>query len=343
VFFGIRVLSIGIVEPMNDETRFSEVFYDDVPECVLCLKYSLGLLKQDSSQLSITTIKLIYSVFIDECETHQRKAFLGHIVDKIESAQCNPVALLVFIRYDPHPEIIHLAVSGYLQHRRSSIDDPFVAARDTLSILNNGDVANRGALLAALVCFGDRRICLTVRSTWDSITPEEAIDFSKAITKSLYRATLEFFVTWLVHLRFQERYEVMMPVASAFSSMLTSQPIRTIRDRQYNFGPYGFASAQSLPEVAISNLLVEMAPLIDLLSGSGVPELNEVIETLRDYSYSNGPDAIEQDHAATSRELTERRVNDRRLAATSPRFERRVRQRRSGTRSVTEYPKTLRL
>ncbi|MEO2174356.1 MAG: hypothetical protein ABGY96_09685 [bacterium] len=244
------------------------------------------------------------------------------------------------MHYEPDPEMVRLAVWGYLERRRSSADEPLIASQDILSILAKRNVVNRGAAFAGLISFGDRRLCSAARSIGDSISPAEAMDFSKAVTgpqfaNPVYRATLEFCLIWLADLATREKYDVLAHIASAVSSMVNSKSARMIQDIQFNFGPYGFVSKQSLPQLSLDDMLSEFKPLLELLTRHNVPALTELIRTLQIPGYKKPENFIARRLVPTRRHTLERRFSQRRQRNVAPQIKRRVEERRSVTRRMS--------
>jgi hypothetical protein len=242
------------------------------------LTYSLNLPDQDD--LFSGAIKNVYQKFVEEVEPGSRKWFLEAVVQDVRNAVKGSAALLPFIYYDPDAEIVRPAVFAYLKLRQSSLENPLIAIEDILSFLTHRDLMNKGAVYAGLICFGDRRVCSAARGVRDLISAEEARSFSLAVAGPLQRATAEFCLTWLVDLSIRKQYEILVNVASAVSSMVAEDPVMRIRDTQFNFGPFGFVSNQTLPEITLSDLLTEMMPILDLLAEQEVRALDEMITAL---------------------------------------------------------------
>ena len=304
-----------------------------------CLEYNLGLLDQDSNPLLFDTIKLVYDVFCIEVDVSDRKDFLESIIQQINNTKCDPAALLIFMHSEPDPEMVMLSVWSYLKRRRSSVSDSLIAGQDIMSILEKLNVVNRGAAFAGLICFGDRRICSAARTISDSISLEETMDFSKAISNPmfaypLYRATLEFCFIWMAELATREKYDVLAHVASAISSLVNGESGRMIQDIQFNFGPYGFASEQTLPEISLDDLFSEFKPLVELLTMHNVPALNELIGTLQIPGYRKPENFVARRQVPTRRDTLERRFRERRQANVTPQIERRIEERRSAARRM---------
>ncbi len=267
---------------MNECIEVTEVYQNEIPDSARCLEYNLNLLNQNSSAQSFDTIRFVYEVYAEEFDVSVRKTLLESTIENVRTIKQDPATLLVFIHYEPDPEIVQLAVSAYLVHRRCSLDNPFLATQDILSFLTNRNVVNRGAVFAGLICFGDRRVCSAVRPIRDSISVAEAREISIAAMGPLHRVTAEFCLTWLLDLANRKQYEVLEHIASAVSSMVVSNTALKVRDTQFNFGPYGFASNQSLPEVTLGDLLAELAPIINLLAEQHIPALDEMLAKLNE-------------------------------------------------------------
>ena len=298
---------------MVDRIELRGVFPSRIPSSARCLEYNLNILKQDSSPLLFDTLNIVYRDFSQEVEVNLRKTFLEFVIQQIKTVNHDPIVLLVLVHFDPHPDVVRLAVWAYLKHRKSTLDDPFVATQDILSIMVNRNVVNRGAAFAGLVCFGDRRVCSAATAIRDSISVEQARDFSAAVSSPLHRATVEFCLTWLLDLTKRNKHDTLVHVASAFATMVVDNSSQCILDTEFNFGPYGFTSNQTLPEIRFSDLLIELQPTLDLLAAYEISALDKMITILKDPPYRTPGEHYRRKVSTRRVSEFQRRSSDRRL------------------------------
>ncbi len=313
---------------MNQPMEVPHVFEENIPGVASCLEYNLHLLSHDASALLFDTLKFVYDVFRQEVDVKNRKVFLESVFQKIRTVELDPAALLIFIHDESDPDIVRIAVWAYLKHRRGSVGDPFIATQHILSILSKGNAVNCGAILAGLVCFGDRRVCSATRTVRDLITTEDARKFSEAVTGPLRQATAEFCLGWLVDLGSRKNDAIVTHVASALSSIVLSKSEARIKDTQFSFGPLGFTHSQNLQEVEYSDFISDLMPILDLLAERDIPALNEMIAILKD-------PLLKTINVLERREIpTRRKATDRRIVTIMQQLERRAEQRRSYSRRI---------
>ena len=100
------------------------------------------------------TLRIVYRSLVVESKVDQRLAFFEHVLEQVEEVEMDAAALKVFIQFEPNNVIVNRAVQAYLQLRQANREDPFVAVHDILGLVSSGNIVNRGAVFAALVCFG---------------------------------------------------------------------------------------------------------------------------------------------------------------------------------------------
>ncbi len=308
-------------------------FTTSLPPSLESLSYHFSTINRDTDSALFRTLRIVYQAFVSECTPDQRLVFLTHTIERVESVVQDPAALKVFIQFEPDQQIVCLAVWAYLQHRKARFDNPFVAAGEIAGIFVDGDPVNRGAVFAALVCFGDRRVCALARTIKGNITAADARSFALAVSTPLNRVTLEFCLTWLLELVRRKDFEIAIPVSSALSAMIVKDASLMIHHDQYNFGPYAFPSATNYPSVRLGEFLVELSPILDALAELDKPALNQMIAIFRNPG-SVTLDQLERRKLSTRRRSTDRRASDRRIVDIVPHIERRSQQRRNEERRM---------
>lgn len=313
--------------------ELGDVFPKSIPESVESLLYNLEQLHERSSPLLLETIKIVYKAFMDDVDDVERKSLFLYVVQEVQVGSARPESIIPFIRYETNHQLVTRAIWAYLQNKRSSFEDPFSATCDILDLLGRKRVANRGAVFAGLVCFGDRRVCAVLRTVRHTLSLPEIRAFAHAATGPLHRSTIEFCTEWLVELVDTEQYDIAIQVASALSSMVINDSTLLVHDTRFNFGPYAFLHSTIFPDIAFDDLLVELEPLLDTLSESGLPALNRMIEIFKDPA-GNSLEQLDMRKVSTRRLQSDRRVSDRRIVSITPRIERRGIQRRNGERRL---------
>ncbi|MBV1878338.1 MAG: hypothetical protein KUG79_11900 [Pseudomonadales bacterium] len=316
---------------MNDRIKLNQIFPNSPPSSATCLEYNLCLFNQNSDTLFFDTVKFVYQVFVDQVHLDSRLLFLDLIIQDIKLGEKDASALLIFIHYDSSSNLVSTAVAAYLEYRPSTLEDPFVATEELISILVNRKILNRGAAFAGLVFFGDRRVCSAARTIRGSITAEEANNFASVTTHLIQRSSVEFCLSWLMDLVDSDQPDLCKPIANALSAMVANKPTLRVQDTHYNFGTYGFSSKQRLPEVKLSTFIKELNPVLEILSRSKITELEQMIKVFRDPFQRV---ILQQQRKTTRRKTPDRRASDRRVIDITPHLERRRAHRREGPRRL---------
>ena len=307
------------------------VFNNEIPKSVSSLLSFHSELNDDLCSPQYQTLGIVYMAFVAEVSDAQRKIVFRTVLEKVEEAEFDTGLVLAFIRYEPNHQLVCAAVWTYLQHRRASLEDPFRAVSEIVSILTRQDVVNRGAAYAALIFFGDRRVCSIARSIRDSITPTEARALVTTVTSPLHRATIEFCLEWLVKLVGRNQFDVAIPVSFAISAMIVRDSTLLVCDKEYNFGPYGFSSFTDFPDIDLKDFRVELNPILKVLSEWNEPALNHMIEVIANPT-ATSLEELEQRRDTPRRQNANRRASDRRIVDIAPRINRRASQRRRDER-----------
>ncbi len=303
-------------------------------ECIQTLIYNLRQLSSVNQPSLLATIEIVYRTFIEEVADRERHQIFLAVVEQVKSADMNPVVLEAFIRHESNHILSSAAVGAYLQMKLAPENNLFAAAEDVIAILlEPKKPANRGAVYAGLVCFGDRRVCAIARTIRDTITAAEIRAFAVAVSSPLHRSSIEFCLSWLLDLVNRKKFELAIPVASALSSMMIKDSSQLVHDCVQNFGPYAFSSATVAPRQKYSEFLTELGPILDTISKAGQPALNQMIDIIREPGNST-LDQLERRKDSTRRIHMERRASDRRIVNLQPNRERRGLQRRGEQRRV---------
>jgi len=316
----------------DEEAPLEEVFRGEIPLAVECLLFNLRSLTLQSPKLQFDSIKYIYAQALTDTTLRQRQQLFQYILEHIEAARLEAVALIPLIRFETEHTITTPAVQAYLRNRKVSFAHPLGATEDLFGLLDAGRVSNHGAVISAMVCFGDRRICTALRPLRSSITPLEAKAFALATTSHLHECTIEFCLTWLVDLVKREKFSVAIQIATAVSSMVANDPNLKVQSLHYNFGPFGFSSANMNNIVSLQKALQEYRPIIETLSEARIPSLDLMITLFRDPTGSSHYQPERRREVATRRKYSDRRASNRRIVNLSPQFNRRRFIRREGTR-----------
>ncbi len=319
------------------------LFPEKIPNSVSSLIYNLRQLSSSLDQnldtttaqaFLIDTIGIVYQAVVLELDEAARRTVFQFIVQRVAAAEDDAAALLVFVRFEPSHHLACQATWAYLKSRQASFDNPMAATRDLTKLLTEGEVLNRGAVFAGLVCFGDRRICSIARTIRNILSPAEVRSFALAVTLGpLHLPSIEFCLTWLVDLVNRRQFEVAIPLASAMSAMVVKDSALLVHENDYNFGPFGFGSATSYRKIRFSDLLVELSPILDSLSHTGNTALDQMLEIFMDPG-SSSLDQLERRRAEGRRNKSERRASDRRIVDLAPHIERRAANRRGDERRL---------
>ena len=319
----------------NEEIQLEEVFRGEIPLAVDCLLFDLRPLTLQSPKLQFDSLKYIYAQVEADTTLSQRQQLFQYILKHIEAVSLEAVALIPLIRFETEHTITTPAVQAYLRNRRASFTHPLGATEDLFDLLDAGRVSNNGAVISAMVCFGDRRVCTALRPLRSSISPLEAKAFALASTSQLHECTIEFCLTWLVDLVKKEKFSVAIQIASAVSSMVINDPTLRVQNLHYNFGPFGFSTANMDKTVTLQKALEAYRPIIETLSKARIPSLDLMIELFRDPSGGSHYQTERRRQVATRRQYSDRRASDRRVVNLVSHVNRRKFSRRSVARRTT--------
>ena len=308
-----------------------EVFTSGIPVSARSLFANLDVYDEDTAPSLLDTISIVYQAFVAEVPDEDRQQVFQYVLKKIQTGELDAATIAIFIRHEPNHYLARSAVTTYLL--RKTVDDstPFSATEQVVSILMDDEIANRGAVYAGLVCFGDRRVCSIARTIRDTITPAEMRAFAVSVPSPLHRTSIEFCISWLTELVTNKKFEMAIPVASALSSMVIKDSTLIVHDVVHNFGPFGFSSDTIAPNIPYEDLLMELTPILDSLSESDHPMLNHMVGIIRE-PRSSSLDQLERRERSSRRERTEQRASDRRIVDIRPHIDRRSLERRGGER-----------
>ena len=308
--------------PMNE---IQEVFSGNTPQCVEALLYMVSQPVQDP--LAESTLESIYRCFLEDIDDDARKLTLLCFVRQVQELELEPEALLPFCRFDTNHQIVNDAVRSYLQCKRGTLDEPFLAASVLLELFDEGKIRNSGAAFAGLVCFGDRRLCSVLRTTRDSLSVPELRAFARGVSSPIFEATIEFCVDWLIDLADNRDFEKAVHVASAIASIVINDSSHLVYRPNFHFGPMLFPNGNQTDPVRLNELLGDLEPMLETLRRYGMPTVDRMIEIISDpmaASVSN----LDRRTQSNRRQKSDRRGSDRRIVDIKPAIERRSGDRR---------------
>ena len=128
----------------------------------------------------------------------ERLQLVDRIACKIGYGELPVGALLVVIACEEHGSVVEQAVVEYLQHVPCHVDDELGAMRDVIELVQTAPVANRGAVVAALVGIGDRRINGVMRIVRRVLNVDEVRQFSRCVPALMKANHVEFCLDWLI-------------------------------------------------------------------------------------------------------------------------------------------------
>ena len=139
-----------------------------------------------------------YQDWAQTVKLSDRQTLVNKIANKIALGELVPRTLLVVIAGESHGAIIQLACSTYLKSVPCDVSDEFGAARDIMELVQENRAQNRGAVLAALVGLGDRRIHGCMRVLRRSLNTDEVRQFSRCVPPLMKANHIEFCLEWLI-------------------------------------------------------------------------------------------------------------------------------------------------
>ena len=142
----------------------------------------------------------LYRQVTNRLDLDIRHSMYRNMTDKIEKNECNASALLPFVLVDDNAGLVSTAALDYPMFRRVTTEDPLAGVRDIIDSIEQGLVANRGAVIAGLLSLGDRRVCRLLWELKDALSPEEIDTVATVRSTFCMAGTVEFFIDWLEEL-----------------------------------------------------------------------------------------------------------------------------------------------
>jgi hypothetical protein len=141
-----------------------------------------------------------YSGFLSTLSVIEREELYDDVLDHALSGDLSAKCLLVFISFDPHPRLVCKATRNFLQCRISETEDELAGVDELVNVIADNDTTNRGAVLAGLVSFGDRRINAVARAARRPFSGSDVKNFSRVSLPELRSSSVEFCLDWLIEL-----------------------------------------------------------------------------------------------------------------------------------------------
>jgi hypothetical protein len=255
---------------------------------------------------------------------------LNAAVISIKTTELEPEALLTFIENDPSPDLVTQAVHSYLILGKAQFDEPLAALKDTLSMLGDPRIHNKGLILAGLITFGERRVCAAIRPYHSQFKVDTYKQLSSSVrATTLHRCTLDHLLNWLLEIGRTAEFKPALTehvgyLTRTLTSLVMQNPRRPVEDMSFNFGRFAFPSFTESFSTDYQVVLVKFEPLLDTLETLRNPDINKLISILR-----NPVDAKSEHQNAPRRiQSHRRRSNDRRVLSIAPAIERREENRR---------------
>lgn len=326
----VAAISREMTARADDLLDIREVFNLAIPDSVRCLIYNLRHLDANASSLQWKTIGTVYDAYlVDVQDYEEREAVFRHMLLEVEDVGQNPALLLAFVRFDANSRHVCAAARAYLQNCRTGTDNALSAVHHIHSLLLDGGglVVNRGAVLAGLVLFGDRRLCAVARSICDTLTSAEIRAFCDAMRNARDVSSIDFCLSWMTILVNRNDLRSAEELAGALEVMLAQAPSEPLREGYFNFGPYGFASVTSMREVTLAEMASDYAQILAPLTAAPSSKLARLGEMFRSGSAERADQLVDEargQEAPTLHWHERKGLADRRVIDIAPHLERRV-------------------
>lgn len=306
------------------------LFGDNLPDVVGVYSFNLSRLNSKSAPQLLDTLRVLYQVLTNEVNAQVRESFLKGVIHEIKSSQLDAACLLPVVMSEPEPEIVDLAVVNYLELCKVTENNQFMALENLAVLLASEKTINRGAVHAAIACFGDRRVCGVLKGLQDELTDVELSGFYDSIRqpRKMKLATLDYVLSWILKLEDTNRSQLIEMLAAGLSAyLLNTSESGKVFDSAYNFGPNCFPNYT--PEVCLpyTQVLAETGAVIERLKASRLAPLKGLAAILENPALMS-LEAMEADQDRQRRERDDRRASDRRIVTLMPLIERRQAQRR---------------
>lgn len=204
----------------------------------------------------------LYGFFVHETEVDEREAMLESIVTMVESGDLEPGGLLPLIRLEPHPSLVATLVIHYLRACNAGAGDEFAGVRELTYLVTEGLAANRGAVFAGLVRFGDRRITGAARAARGVLGVNDIREFARTHVAGLHAASIEFCLDWLLQLESTSGRSAFAHVASILTMMVVEDAQGIVIDTNNHVGPFGFRTVPEQVTKRFEDYLEEVMPVL---------------------------------------------------------------------------------
>lgn len=191
--------------------RLKEHSYKDVT-----LKGLYGALSEHPHELN----KYDFTQIIETTEVWERKATFHSLVDEIRNNKLAPETLIYFVRFEPNAKLAHRATSEFIRLKSCSISNEFAGVEQILDLYKNEELQNAGAVLAGLLCLGDRRVNALLRALRSEFSAETLQEFTRIHPAHLCSASIEFYFDWIFELQRKQDTTKLNAVCAAMTVML---------------------------------------------------------------------------------------------------------------------------
>ena len=199
-----------------------------VPESTVDSDSDGALFQREDWENGIT--QAMYNNFLSTLTVRDREVLYQDVFKAVLSDSLGIKCLLVFVVFDPHRKLVCAAVKDYLANQNPDIDDEYAAVHDLIELLAESGTANRGAILAALVSVGDRRINAIARASRHLLSSYDMRNFSVVNMLEIRSSSVEFCLDWLVELNQSGHKEYVNDIARALMLMVVHDERGVIED-----------------------------------------------------------------------------------------------------------------
>lgn len=227
-------------------------------------------------------------LFASDTSSVDRRRVYNLLLADVKNHLLPARVLLAYVLFEPNIKLARNATHDYVRYRGCYIPGEFQAVADIVQLVRQGQVENRGAVLAGLVSLKDRRVNAIVRMLRRELSPSDIRDFGRAQEGELCRASVEFCMDWLSELVAAREQESINVICSVLVLMVFHEEQGLVKD--YRDGQrVGFSQLPGYRSEKFEAYFERLEPVLERLRDASVQQstINAVIESWRDHCVSS--------------------------------------------------------
>jgi hypothetical protein len=208
------------------------------------------------------------------------------VLSEVKSNRMSVDSLIAFIKDEPHPALITVAVRDYLRLHPCEVGEEMAPVSRLCGFLKDPSTLNRGAVLAGLVLLGDRRVNTVLRTFRRDFNPAEIRSFSRVHGVAIKAETVIFYLDWLTELAGHDTpHCVIADLCCGLMLMIVHDEYRLVEELEDSVGFSG-SETRRVPFAAfLTKTMPLFHSLVDRLPGSQMQQVMRLWNRHREIRY----------------------------------------------------------